>query len=1055
MAKKLLSPELSQVIKDIENTREAINEKYALNGSPDPIPNPLLSSEIAEAVRKIQTVNELPVLDGTIELTHDEKEKELSGGYYRDGIFASLQDYAVSYIWNRQGIPAKTQYVKIDESFQIPDFGITEVESEEFQGWSHMPNDEDPEYLTGDIVNHFQYEPRLADPSYVSYLYAVWKLLKLDPIELSFEYANGGMLNSSGKEIVKMKVNGQRMDYPNLKRTYEVEGKPEAREDVEMGDIWYKHQFTFNDVGIFPVIVTHTGKSGDPQIAAGVMKIAGSDGSMGGNGQMDIHTGIGSWYDSGWIAKNIMKGCYISGCRLEAKMGSHSGGHDAFCIFIKKTNGKEYILHDFGITEVREVDLTTLGTSGMCANGGSGDIVLGNVILNRNDLGSVQHYAPGPNQNNMIQFTKADDVRQVRFFIFSSHASTSCFNGSIINYDIDYEFDFDLWESDKGNSGGGSFGGTTGPTTTTPSGPTTSNANPVDMRIASLQITPGILVPAFDKDVRNYTFTVPIGTTTIDINGTVVDARAQYKINNDTKQSLNLIQSDGTKLTKIEIDVSAKPEAATLQVINSGKYTIVIEEEKQQVTPPSNPNTPSARETATILLPKVPQNFSDIPSGSCIENKYGYWELAKQSKSAKLREAYVRIYNMLLNNGEKVNGVYEYSVKCPDGTIKTNLPVHAKINSSGSGYSLPSDDIKFVPSSNNPKRYDMTYNLSEDSAKKYISVYLYDLELTSKEIQYVFGLVMEDCPELMFKFQSTYLPLAYPKQMVVDGTSLTPSSTDPAYVVVLATEKYFKESTRQTMMQTCVDTLNEINKEIENTYGILFSNSPFDNNNKLYTAAEMVKVGKVIHDYLEAYNIYGREGGHHLNQTMYPALSRGKWNPVCASYARAFQYCCWRWGIISCYVSGICDSDGDGKVNADAGHAWNIVAYQNQSVSDLMSANNPGKYWQEVDCTWDDGGPSCGFDYGSTKCSDLDADVSAITMNSVKTTGWNDTTTCRWAYFNLTTADILANKPNIAGTSGGAGCRQRDTSYKNLVKGTCKQYTYNGTTLYGGFENMT
>lgn len=450
--KKLLSPKLSDVLRDIDNAREAINEKYTLNGGPDRLLAPLLSGDMAEAIRAITTASELPVRDGAVELTYDEKEKNLAGGYYKNGVNIKLGDYAIGYVWNKKGVGVNTQYVKINESFQIPDFGVSEVDGEELQGWSHMPDDEDPEYLTGDTVNHFQYEPRLEDNQYISYLYAVWKALRLGPIELEFEYANDGKLNGNNQEIVKMKVVGQSPSYPGLiKREYSIETNPAVREDISIGNDYYQHEITLTAAGVYSVTVTHTGKVGNPQVAVGVIKVKGSNGTMGDSGNMSINPGVGSWYDSGWVATNILKGSYISSARFEVKFNGHGNGIDALAIFVKKSNGQSYIIWDMDTQVNSQVDLSNLGTSNMNSGGTTSPIVLGSYTLNRKDLGSGQHYVPGPTANETLTFTKSDDVRQIRFFVFSSHDYADCMSNAVINYDMDYEFDMDLWESDQKN----------------------------------------------------------------------------------------------------------------------------------------------------------------------------------------------------------------------------------------------------------------------------------------------------------------------------------------------------------------------------------------------------------------------------------------------------------------------------------------------------------------------------------------------------------------------------------------------------------------------------
>ncbi len=1063
MAKKLLSPELNKVLKDIESAREVINEKYKINGFPNTIPSPLLSGDLAARINDIFVLNSydgtanpedvikdkvfysngqrligcMKELHGDVFLTHESKEKALSGGFYKEGVKATLTDYAISYIFNRQGLGAKVQYTNIDDSFTIPDFGITEHDGEKFQGWSHMPNDEDPEYLTGDIVPNYQYKPTLKDPSYVSCLYAVWKkLLKLSPITLSLEYANNGLLDDNNQEIVTVTVSGQPI-VSGLERSYTVEGNPQVTEDVETGKDWYKHQFIFNQVGAYPVMITHSSETGTPEVAADVIKIFGTNGSLSG-GEMTVHGGKGSWYDSGWLATSIMKGVYITSAKLSVKFQGHGGGVDALAVFIKNTNGDSYIIYDFGNIEKRLIDITDLGTLDMVAYGPNGPLIFSDITLQRKDLGSSQHYIPGPLDTDVFSFVKEDDVRQVRFFVFSSHTDASCFAGAVIDYDVKYEFDMDLWELDKKDS------------------PQDPMEKPVDMRLQSLKMSPGSFIPEFNTKIWDYKLTVPQSTTAVTVDGIVVDSRAKYNINNSSNRTINIQKPDGTIISKFEINVFAKDAYSSLPVTNAtdndtGKYTIEIAVEKPVII---NPDMPATRETATINLPSVPSDFSEIPINSNIEYKYGWWEICQDANADKLKIAYTRIYNMFLNNGQSINGSDTYTVTDTNGNKKTNLPLFCKLSDAGG----PEITANFTQHPGNPKRFFADYTFSPDTTKTHMMIYLFDLELTMEELDYVLYIVMADCPELLFKFQKEYLPVSIHKQWTKDENGqYVQATTSPECVLCLCTDYHFPENMRQTMMQTCVDTLNDINKIIDDTYGIKFGNKSFKENNEIYTTAQMAQIGKVIHDYIEAYNVYGNASGHYLNQTMYPALSRGIWNPVCASYARALQYCCWRWGINALNVEGICDADGDGVVESESRHAWSLVSYQNKPISEIMASTNPGQYWQEVDCTWDDSGPATDWDYGNTTVPESQAsqDLSAITNNTAKTTGWNDTSTCRWDYFNITTADINSNAPDAAGTSGGAGCREREVEYKNLIKGTGNKYTYNGSDLYKGFEKLT
>lgn len=1200
MAKKLLSPELSVVLRDIDNTREAINEKYALNGFPDQIPAPLLSGDMAEAVRAIQTVNELPELDGRIELSVDYKRVTLPGGYYKEGIDAKIKDYVVGYVWNRQGLEAKRQHVNIGDDFTIPDFlngetHIPQVPNEEFLGWSSSWVAVEPHYLPGMVVSNFEFERNLNTQEYIAYLYAVWRRI----YNFTLTYSANGGVGAPPQESFGPTSNDK---HDFLLNTSIVPAK-ESFKFIGWGDTPDGTHYITHKVA--------TAENPNPIVYALWEEVPTIVYCL----LMNVLDATTNQHIPQQCSIKLREGSKTTGVTAHNFTTNNDGTCQTEEVSFEKTFKAEVsatgFITDFFDIQFTSDEIATLQAernfplspilqndelfrtsvtwnyeqnsltlpkdidSHICAiNNFAGtkennytDDYINYLAENKNytfENGATLSLDVDNTNNDPSNYGKAETItlkggKNVSFmyylYDYTGIAGLSSLNQSVrVRYQtsstnqktITNRADpqgrkFRRWNVFKYENGvitiidtyQDEIGGTVDSNIPTP--PATQGV--IDLRLSSLSITPGTLNPSvFSKDTHVYEFTVPKQINSLNVSTQVIDSRTNVAIG-DSGSPVVVRDANGRLKSKFVITVSGDGSANTIGngvytiklleqlsdnnnlsglTLNAGTlsprfskntteyfvevennissielsyqledstarascdkgtgaialvvgtnninitvtaedgsvktYKIIITRKAATVTPgpdtPTNPSMPTQRETATILLPTPQTNFSTILPGSCITSKYGYWELDKaaSSKYKKLREAYVRIYNMLLNNGEKINGIYEYSVTQIDGTVKSNIPMFAIVTGT--------DYISYTPTSNS-KRYDMHYEVIADNSKKYLSVYLADLNLSHDDIQYVYDIVMDDCPELMFKFQATYRIVPAYKQMSVVNGSLEPSSSDVPYVFVLATERFFAESTRKTMMQTCVDTLNEINKQIDTTYGIKFKNADFVTNNQLYSSSDMVKIGKVIHDYLEANNIYGRASGHYINQTMYPALSRGKWNPVCASYARAFQYCCWRWGIISCYVSGICDTDGNGIPEDTSGHAWSIVSYQNKPIGDIASK---GALWQEVDCTWDDSGLACDFDYGRTKCVDLEADVAALTSNTTKTTGWNDATTCRWAYFNISTADINANAPNASGTSGGAGCRKRRTSYKYLVSGTNKRYTYSGSTLYGGFESIT
>jgi len=978
----ILSNELSQVIKDIDNAREAINEKYKINGSPEPIESPMKSSEMAEKIRAITCLGEVPEQDGNITLSVNEKQKELPGGYYKNGVKAFLKDYVIGYVWNRQGCEAKRQYVNIGESFTVPDFleGSNmhpEVPNEEFLGWSSNWKAEEPHYLPNMLVSNFEFERDLDTPEHIAYLYAVWRklymytltynpnggtgeppvdtygptsdeehnfilntsivpskatyrfmgwgeapdstsaitnktvthlipdgvvyalwqLMNLDDITLSFEYANDGKLDKkTGIETVIMKVEGQDPSYPNLERTYDCSGYKDVKEDIEKRAIYYKHQFTFNEVGIYPVVVTHNAPSVEPKTAAGVIKVMGSDGNMSGNGTMSVNKGYGSWYDSGWITTSVVFGAYISAVKFHLKFDGHGNSKktDALAIFAKKTDGKTYTIWDLGNTEERRVNLTNLGTTAMVTDGPHGPLVFGNVTLQRADLNDVNHYVPGKSEAERMTFTKNDDIRQVRFFVFSAHDTPSCMDNAIINYDIDYEFDIDLYESD----------------------------------------------------------------------------------NNDPP----------------------KPEDPG-ESPNPGPST-------DDPDPPPNPPTPS--DTSEYYNISEVKDFTD---------QWGWDEL---SGNKALQELYTRIYNSYVNNGKKP---IIYTSFDGSGEITQN----AIFNSSEQGF-------------------DSMFN---EMNGKYLCIPVEDLNLDYYDVDRVQRIVEYDCPHLLYQWKYE-----------TDG-DLYDSDTGQIYFHLVP---YFNESTANKMLKTMDSTFKEICGIIKQYYNIDYVEDTFYNNNRRYTKTQKKQIAKVIHDWIETHNHYGDTSmeatkppwvdGIMLNQIAYPALSKGEYDPICASYARAFKYCCDRWGISCLIVVGHVGNERDGN------HDWNMVSYEQKTPKECGMT---GSYWQEVDCTHDD--------------------VSSRSLaDSAASQGFTESalaSICIWNHFNVPTAEInngiYVGQIQIPGTDLAFSEHQgpsrfRDTyqkenqdsgynpdgsqeigTYLKYPIGTCNSNKYEGNTLYGGF----
>ena len=346
--------------------------------------------------------------------------------------------------------------------------------------------------------------------------------------------------------------------------------------------------------------------------------------------------------------------------------------------------------------------------------------------------------------------------------------------------------------------------------------------------------------------------------------------------------------------------------------------------------------------------------------------KWGLWEIAlnkanRDYSNMHYRMAYYRLYNAFFLNGQGMDGYFVTSV---DGD-KTYHTVYYDID-----------------------------------GKQYLTCYLRDLELTPDECHYIYRCLQYDSPELMMKFTS------YRYNYDADG-----------YVTYMFLDN-FDETTRQSYMSACFETFKLICPLIYAHYGIE-TTEPYQSYRDSYsidhyTKAQKVKIAKVIHDYLVTNNNYAHSSVENLDQTMYPALSRGGDTPVCASYAHAFQWCCHKFGILCYVVPGSTDSEGNAR------HLWNIVCYEDYA-SPTYIPTWESDIWYEVDVTWDDP-VGAAADY------------------------------CSWEFFNTTTAYIQ---------SSAGGNRRRsymdNTSYGNeayygyiVDECTATEYTYNGSTLYGG-----
>lgn len=350
--------------------------------------------------------------------------------------------YNISYIVNRAGKEGYKQQVEYDQPFNIIS-STPSILGYKFKGWSTNPNATNPNYLPNDIINS-----NLANKGDVCLLYAVFKEEVLDPMTLNISYSNNGILNNNNQETVTLKVSGGGYEnsYTGITRTIECDDAINIIKFLNENDEYYENILTFNKIGIFPIIVTHTFDiNGKQTISNTTAKIMNSNGTMSGEGTMDHYDPYPiSWYDSGWISDNKVNGCYISSVSYSYTSTGHGGSYDCFAIFGRTSSGKEILLYDLDKTSnlKKEVDLTNLGTINM-VDSSHKYVYVGPQVgnLNNGDIST--------SKSTSLILTKTDDIRQVRLFAFSDHSYSSCFVNARFNYDMNYEFDIDLYNQDR------------------------------------------------------------------------------------------------------------------------------------------------------------------------------------------------------------------------------------------------------------------------------------------------------------------------------------------------------------------------------------------------------------------------------------------------------------------------------------------------------------------------------------------------------------------------------------------------------------------------------
>jgi hypothetical protein len=457
------------------------------------------------------------------------------------------------------------------------------------------------------------------------------------------------------------------------------------------------------------------------------------------------------------------------------------------------------------------------------------------------------------------------------------------------------------------------------------------------------------------------------------ITGTLKDSTGKYvtaTVDSVNPVGTNIILPeraiyDGTCQISISTKALAEKAGLTADIIKKGEVVFGIVGTYEGTT--STPGSPEIELDETDPS-KAYYNYSAPSHLFHPGDKWGYWEILlgasnhpiNSYSNAHFAEAYRRMYVAYKLNGQDMDGY-------------------------------------FVEEMSGEKSYHSVYY--EVDGKDYLTCYVGDLELTVDDCNYIYKCLRYDSPELMMKFT---------------GYKYFHKNCYVTYLLFDA----FDEPTRKAYMNKCQDTFQHICAVIYANYGIETS-LPYQGywnsyTSDHYTRRQKVQIAKVIHDFLVLNNTYHESSVENLDQTMYPALSKGAETPVCASYAHAFQWCCHKFGIMCHVVNGSTDSEGNAR------HLWNMINYENYG-SPAISNTTDGSIWYECDVTWDDP-TNGGTDY------------------------------CQWEFFNTTTSYIQ---------SSAGGNRRR--SYRNVTSNgneafydfivnncTATEFAYHGSQKYGG-----
>ena len=797
------------------------------------------------------------------------------------GELEEFTKYNIIYVINVLKQYAYQQQVEYGEQFSI--IGTQPVlDDYEFKGWSPDPNAETVVYQPGQLVT-----TNLADKGGAYILYAVLEEMNLADITLDITYQNGGKL-SNGQEVATVIVHGGNLStgYSNVQRDLQCDNAIFISKFANETQNTYDNQLKFTEIGFYPVIVVH--KRRDKQVqATGVIKVAGENGGMNGSGSMVLENGV-AYYDSGWISTDIIKGCWISGFKYDySTPGGHGSSNDNLAVFGRTSTGKTVLIYDFDNTANLKKEINIPNITGDLIKSDSYALNLGTVSLTKGDLGSQQHKSG--------TLTKADDIRQLRFFASSDHGlGRGCFEISTIDYDIQYEFDMDLWEEDKKRGDVHTHSYTYTVTT-----PATCGAKGLKTGTCSCGQTVTEPIPMTGKHTWN--------------NGTI------------TKQAT--CATAGIKTITCTVCGQTKTENIDATGNHSWNAGVVTKEPTTTATGVKIYTCNVCGKTKTETIPKLEPE----PTVNCHydqepiqyeKSKWGIYEIKHTGLSTDKMNRYLSAYKRIYN------------------ACRTN-------HSSASGYAITNYNTKQTQIINCGYEQSHKFNFDDGTvnAPYTINIYLADLSLTTKEVSYIHGLVYADCPEVLMRWRWNISNSDF-------DSAIAWSNTNDGYVHTLYIPGW-KDSDFITKNINIANVFQRITNKCKAVLG----NNIVPGENVNYSALQKRNIAKIIYEMLVVENEYGDANSDEgYNQIVWPSMSydtslrRNIYKPVCASYAHGFKYCCQAYGIDAIWVSG----NGGPAGSRDALHAWNIVNYDSNGTD--STAYHEASNWQEVDITWGDVG---------------------------------------------------------------------------------------------------